>query len=104
MLTLTPMATAAVRKLVADMETDAVGGLRIAPGEPEGDEPELSLRIVDAPDETDRTVETDGVHVFLEPTVVDWLDDMLLDATVDSGIVRFALFTLEDVAGGSPAT
>ena len=64
MLTLTPMATAAVRKLVADMETDAVGGLRIAPGEPEGDEPELSLRIVDAPDETDRTVETDGVHVF----------------------------------------
>ena len=36
--------------------------------------------------------------------MVDWLDDMLLDATVDAGIVRFALFPLEDEAGGSPAS
>jgi Fe-S cluster assembly iron-binding protein IscA len=103
MLTLTPMATAAVRKLVAATETDSDGGLRIAPGEPASDGPELSLRIVDAPEDRDRTVETDGVHVFLEPTVVDWLDDKLLDATVDSGSVRFALFQRKDEAGESPA-
>jgi Fe-S cluster assembly iron-binding protein IscA len=102
-LTLTPMATAAVRKLVAATEIDADGGLRIAPGEPASDGPELSLRIVDAPEDTDRTLETDGVHVFLEPTVADWLNDKLLDATVDSGTVRFALLHREDGAGGSPA-
>jgi hypothetical protein len=67
MLTLTPMATVAVRKLVADSGTDGDGGLRIAPGEPASDGPELSLRIVDAPEDRDRTVETDGVHVFLHP-------------------------------------
>jgi Fe-S cluster assembly iron-binding protein IscA len=99
MLTLTPMATAAVRKLVAATDSDADGGLRIAPGEPANDGSELSLRIVDAPEDTDRTLETDGVHVFLEPTVAEWLSDKLLDATVDSGTVRFAVFHREDGAG-----
>ena len=103
MLTLTPMATAAVRKLVADTDTHTDCGLRISPTRSPADGAELSLSIVEAPGDSDRTVETDGVHVFLEPTVAELLDDKLLDATVDSGRVRFALFERHDEAGGTPA-
>lgn len=102
MLTLTPMATAAVRKLVADTAVDEDGGLRIAPGEPSADGPDLSLSLVSAPEATDRTIETDGAHVFLEPTVAELLDSKMLDATVDDGTVRFALFDRRDEAGASP--
>lgn len=103
MLTLTPMATAAVRKLVTDTEIDDDGGLRIAPGEPSAGGPDLSLSLVAVPEDTDRLIESDGVHVFLEPTVAELLDNKMLDATVDSGQVRFALFDRRDDAGASPA-
>jgi Fe-S cluster assembly iron-binding protein IscA len=102
MLTLTPMATAAVRKLVADTEIDEDGGLRIAPGEGSADGPDLSLSLVSAPETTDRMIETDGAYVFLEPTVAELLDNKMLDATVDSGTVRFALFDRREGAGASP--
>jgi Fe-S cluster assembly iron-binding protein IscA len=102
MLTLTPMATAAVRKLVADTEIDEDGGLRIAPGESSTDGPDLSLSLVSVPETTDRMIENDGAHVFLEPTVAELLDNKMLDATVDGGTVRFALFDRRDGAGASP--
>ena len=104
MLTLTPMASAAVRKLVADTEIDDDGGLRIAPGETSAGAPDLSLSLVSVPEATDRLIETDGAHVFLEPTVAELLDNKMLDATVDAGAVRFALFDRRDDADApSPA-
>jgi Fe-S cluster assembly iron-binding protein IscA len=102
MLTLTPMATAAVRKLVADTEMDEDGGLRIAQGEPSAGSPDLSLSLVAIPEDTDRLIESDGVHVFLEPSVAELLDNKMLDATVDSGTVRFALFERRGGTEASP--
>ena len=96
------MATAAVRKLVADTEVEDDGGLRIAPGEASTGTPDLSLSLVSVPEATDRMIETDGAHVFLEPTVAELLDNKMLDATVDAGTVRFALFDRRDDAGASP--
>lgn len=89
MLTLPPMATASVRQLVAATRAaDAYRGLRIAPGEPR-----VTGRTCRSGSSTLRTRPTapsrlDGVDVSLEPTVVDLVDDKLLDVTVDSGTVR----------------
>jgi iron-sulfur cluster assembly protein len=98
MLTLTPMAAAAVRKLVTDAAiTGEDGGLRITPGEASESGPGLALSVVASPLETDRLVEADGAYVFLEPSVAGLLDDKLLDATLETGRVRFVLFDRGDV-------
>jgi Fe-S cluster assembly iron-binding protein IscA len=92
MLTLTPTAAEAVRTLVAGTEVaDDTGGLRIAPGE-SSDGPALSLALVDAPQTTDQSIESEGAQVYLEPTVAQMLDDKTLDARVEEGQVRFGLF------------
>ena len=49
-----------------------------------------------------RPIETAGAHVVLEPPVAELLDSQMLDATVDDGTVRFALFDRRDEAGASP--
>lgn len=73
---------------------DDTGGLRIAPGE-SSDGPALALALVDAPQATDRSIESEGAQVYLEPTVAEMLDDKTLDARVEQGQVRFALFDRE---------
>jgi iron-sulfur cluster assembly protein len=93
MLMLTPTAAAAVRKLVADTEVDDdTGGLRISPSDADAHEGALALALVNGPEATDDEIDANGAHVFLEPSVAEILDDRVLDATVDSGRVRFVLF------------
>ncbi len=93
MLTLTPTASAAVRKLVTDTEVDdQTGGLRISPGDADAHDGTLALALVNGPEATDNEIAANGAHVFLEPSVAELLDDRVLDATVDSGRVRFVLF------------
>jgi Fe-S cluster assembly iron-binding protein IscA len=93
MLTLTPTAAAAVRKLVADTEVDdETGGLRISPSEADAQGGSLALALVNAPEATDDNIEANGAHVFLEPSVAEILDDRVRDATVEGGRVRFVLF------------
>lgn len=44
---------------------------------------------VDAPESEDEVVEERGVQLFLEPDVVPYLQDKLLDAEVTGDEVRF---------------
>jgi iron-sulfur cluster assembly protein len=90
-LTLTPMASEAIRRLVESSPAPDSGGMRIAPGPqtPEGTALELSL--VEAPEDADETVEDDGATVYLEPQVATFLDDKVLDAEVDAGRVTFVI-------------
>jgi iron-sulfur cluster assembly protein len=100
MLTLTPTAAAAVRKLVSDTEVDEnTGGLRISPGEDVEQGGTLALALVNGPEATDEDVSAEGAHVFVEPTVTELLDDRVLDAIVDGGRVRFTLFQRQQPAG-----
>jgi Fe-S cluster assembly iron-binding protein IscA len=65
-------------------------GLRVySSGDP--DTEELQVAIVDTPKATDEVVEAGGAQVFLEPQVVDTLDDKVLDAVQDSRGVHFAV-------------
>ena len=89
MLTLTPIASEAIRQLSAQTDDPEASGIRIAPGPetPEGTALELSL--VEEPEPADEKVDDDGATVYLEPHVAGFLDDKVLDAQVDEGRVTF---------------
>ena len=89
MLTLTPIASEAIRQLSAQTDDPEASGIRIAAGPetPEGTALELSL--VEEPEPTDEKVDDDGAIVYLEPHVAGFLDDKVLDAEVDEGRVTF---------------
>ena len=89
MLTLTPIASEAIRQLSAQTDDPEASGIRIAPGPetPEGTALELSL--VEEPEPSDEKLEDDGATVYLEPQVAGFLDDKVLDAEVEEGRVTF---------------
>jgi iron-sulfur cluster assembly protein len=93
MLTLTPTAAEAVRTLVAGAPVDDdTGGIRIASGEETPQGTPLELALVAAPEAADEEIDVGGAHVFLEPRVAGFLDDKLLDASVEAGgQVRFSV-------------
>ena len=91
MLTLTPTAAEAVRGLAASSEIDDEGGVRIEPGETTAAGTALQLTLVEGPEAADHPVEELGAHVFLEPTVAEFLDDKVLDAQIQAGGVSFAV-------------
>ena len=97
MLTLTPVASEAIRQLSSQTDDPEASGIRIAPGPetPQGTALELSL--VEEPEPEDEKVDEDGATVYLEPHVAGFLDDKVLDAQVDEGRVTFVLRDDEEV-------
>jgi iron-sulfur cluster assembly protein len=92
MLTLTPTAEQAVRQIVANSPiSEDTGGLRIAPGEPTPEGVPLELTIVGSPEPEDKDAGTPEVHVYLEPTAAEALEDKVLDAEVEGNNIGFAL-------------
>lgn len=76
MLAITDHAAEAIKTLSSDAELPEGGGLRIAaPTSDEG----LELSLATQPAADDVVLAGDGVTVFLEPAVVDVLDDKVLD-------------------------
>lgn len=103
MLTLTPTASEAIRQLTDQVPTeDATPGVRIAPGvAPDGEGTALELSLVVAPESSDKTIETEGATVYLEPEAAELLDDKVLDAEVrDEGV---AFEVREQGAMGDPS-
>jgi iron-sulfur cluster assembly protein len=90
-LTLTPVATQAIRQLTTQADEPDATGIRISQGPetPQGTALELSL--VPEPEPEDETVDEDGATVYLEPHVAGFLDDKVLDAQVEEGQVTFLL-------------
>jgi iron-sulfur cluster assembly protein len=92
MLTLTENAEEAVRRLVANAPiSEAVGGLRIAPGDPTADGTPLELTIVGSPEPEDQDAGASDAHVYLEPTAAEALDDKVLDAEIEGDDIGFTL-------------
>jgi Fe-S cluster assembly iron-binding protein IscA len=96
-LTLTPVAAEAVKQIVSSGPVPEDGGVRIAPGGTTADGTELQISLVEQPETADEAVEENGAHVYLEPTVAQFLDDKVLDAEVQEGQVNFAI---REQAGG----
>jgi iron-sulfur cluster assembly protein len=91
MLTLTPVASEAIRQLSSQTEDPEASGIRIAPGPETPQGTALELTLVEEPEPEDEKVDEDGATVYLEPHVAGFLDDKVLDAQVDEGRVTFVL-------------
>jgi iron-sulfur cluster assembly protein len=89
MLTLTPVASEAIRQLSAQTEDPEASGIRIAPGPETPDGTALELSLVEEPEPEDEKIAEDGATVYLEPHVAGFLDDKVLDAQVEEGRVTF---------------
>jgi Fe-S cluster assembly iron-binding protein IscA len=83
MLTLTDTAAQVIRDLSAQVPDAPETGVRIS-SESDGTG-SLVLSIAERPGSADRVVESGGARIFLDPQVVDMLDDKSLDADVDEG-------------------
>jgi Fe-S cluster assembly iron-binding protein IscA len=106
-LTLTPTAADAVRQLLASARASAEphAGVRVSFGVPGSAGTPLRVALADEPDAADQTIEEGGATVFVEAAVAEFLDDKILDASVESDGVRFALLELQEDAadeGGQP--
>jgi Fe-S cluster assembly iron-binding protein IscA len=89
MLTLTPIASEAIRQLSAQTDDPEASGIRIAPGPETLEGTALELSLVEEPEPSDEKLEEDGATVYLEPQVAGFLDDKVLDAEVEEGRVTF---------------
>jgi iron-sulfur cluster assembly protein len=95
-LTLTPTAADVVRQLAASVGVEDEGGLRIAAGEPTPEGTPLAISVVEGPEVSDDSIDENGVHIFLEPPVAEFLDDKVLDAEVVDDGVKFAVLEQGD--------
>jgi Fe-S cluster assembly iron-binding protein IscA len=91
MLTLTPVASEAIRQLSSQTEDPDASGIRISPGPETPEGTALELTLVEEPEPEDEKVDDDGATVYLEPQVAGFLDDKVLDAQLDEGRVTFVL-------------
>ena len=89
MLTLTPVASEAIRQLSLQTDDPEASGIRIAPGPETPQGTALELTLVEEPEPEDEKLDEDGATVYLEPHVAGFLDDKVLDAQVDEGRVTF---------------
>jgi Fe-S cluster assembly iron-binding protein IscA len=89
MLTLTPVASEAIRQLSAQTDDPESTGIRISPGPETPDGTALELTLVEEPEPEDEKVDDEGATVYLEPHVAGFLDDKVLDAQIDEGRVTF---------------
>jgi len=104
-LTLTPTAAEAVRRLVDSAPTETAEGLRIAPSHATPDGTSLEISIVEGPEIDDQEVMESGAHVFLEPEVAQFMEDKVLDAEVEETGVRFSIRdqdAFDPVSNGHP--
>ncbi|MBB2914428.1 Fe-S cluster assembly iron-binding protein IscA [Streptosporangium becharense] len=83
MLTLTDTAAQVIRDISAQVTDSPETGVRIS-SEHDGTG-SLVLSVVEHPEAADQVVESEGARIFLDPQVVDMLDDKSLDADVDEG-------------------
>ena len=93
MLALTSDAQEAIEGVLSASSIPTGAGLRIAP--PDGADAvtsgELQVTIAPAPAEADQVIDEGGARVFVDEGAVEFLDDKILDASVSSGQVRFAI-------------
>lgn len=91
MLALTDNAVEAVQEILSSSdETPELGGLRLV-AEPAGGRMNFQLSVVALPAEDDEVIEARGARVFLDPEAASLLGDKVLDASVESDQVAFAI-------------
>jgi Fe-S cluster assembly iron-binding protein IscA len=101
-LTITDRASEAIDAIVASTgEQVDTAGVRITRGVGADGNPGFGIAVASAPEPDDETVESSGeADVFVDPTLTEALEDMVLDARADGNQVGFVLIERE---GGETA-
>jgi Fe-S cluster assembly iron-binding protein IscA len=94
-LTLTPSAAEAIRRISAGSGLEPDPGLRISPGPTTAEGTPLQLGLTGHPEPSDQTIEREGARVYVEEPVAEALDHKVLDADVEGDQIRFALYDAE---------
>jgi Fe-S cluster assembly iron-binding protein IscA len=93
-LTLTPNATETIERILASPELPDGAGIRITPSTQAMDGASggnLKLVVAEEPSDGDQVIDEHGARVFVQDSVADYLDDMLLDAGIVDEQIHFML-------------
>ena len=102
MLTLTPTAADTVRQLLASARAsrEPHAGVRITTARRGRADTAVELTLADEPGATDKTIDEAGATVFVAETAAEFLDDKVLDASVEAKGVRFTVLNPRSRARG----
>lgn len=102
MLTLTPIANAALEAILESPEAPDGASVRLARGAGSDGQPSIGLMIVQDVDTADEHIENPtGVDVYVAPDAAEELDDQVLDAEIAEDHVAFSLHP-QDIDGSAP--
>jgi iron-sulfur cluster assembly protein len=103
-LVLTPTAADTVRQLLASARASAEphAGVRITTARRGRAETAVQVTLADQPGATDQTIDEAGATVFVEETAAEFLDDKVLDASVEAKGVRFTVLNPRSALGAGP--
>lgn len=92
MLTVTENATTAIRELTSSVEADDAG-LRIfaQPTENGSNEATLELTLTEGPAMGDQVLDLPESKIYLEMNAAAYLEDKVLDASIEGENVRFSI-------------
>jgi iron-sulfur cluster assembly protein len=101
-LTLTPTAADTVRQLLASARASAEphAGVRISTPRPSRAAESVEVTLAAEPEATDQTIDEAGATVFVDETAAEFLDDKVLDASVEAKGVRFTILNSRSHAPG----
>ena len=102
MLTLTPTAADTVRQLLASARASAEphAGIRISTARRGRAHTSVEVTLADEPEATDQTIDEAGATVFVDETAAEFLDDKVLDASVEAKGVHFTILNPRSRARG----
>lgn len=98
MLTLSADAARAVKQVVNSSEAGENGGIRLTLKPVDDEQAQLQLSLATSPEPGDTQVEHEGANVFMDEKVAPFLDDKVLDATIED---EGPSFTILDKSGGA---
>jgi hypothetical protein len=101
MLTITPEAGLAIRRLADEQGAPADGGLRIEALAADDRNPDFTISVAPLPDDLDQVIteETTGARVLLDPVTAEFIHHHILD--VDDSVEGAARFRLKPLINGS---
>ncbi|MEX2587811.1 MAG: iron-sulfur cluster biosynthesis family protein [Actinomycetota bacterium] len=100
MLTISADATQAIKQVVGSSEAGENGGIRLTMKPIDDQQAKLELSLAPNPEPGDTQVEQEGANVFLDEKVAPFLDDKILDATIDAEGPSFTILDKSGEASG----
>ncbi len=102
MLAITQSAAEAIKRIVTSSPIAEDGGLRISLEPLSNQTAKLELSLTESPQPGDSLVQKEGANIFVERAAATFLDDKVLDASMDQDEVSFSLTDRDWSHNGQP--